>query len=94
MYDVDVYIDDHADDVECFMLLPRWIMLINAELNVPMDDIHVYIVAQVDDYDGDLNVHMFMFILSIVQLCRSCRLQTTSETLQLQVDSKKFYINR
>ena len=28
-----------------------------------MDDIHVYIVAQVDVYGGDLNVHMFMFIL-------------------------------
>ena len=40
-------------------------MLINAELNVPMDDIHVYIVAHVDDSDGDLNVHMFMFILML-----------------------------
>ena len=61
MYDVDVYIDDHADDVDCFILLPRWIILINAELNVHMDDIHVYIV----DYGGDLNVHMFMFILML-----------------------------
>ena len=65
MYDVDVYIDDHADDVDCFILLPRWIMLINAELNVHLDDIHVYIVAQVDVYGGDLNVHMFMFILML-----------------------------
>ena len=42
-------------------------MIISVELNVPMDDINVYTVAQVDDFDGDLDVkcsHIYIYIVA------------------------------